>query len=70
MFGSHSGPGRDNDHVPGWRRAGGVHLHLPHQRRAIGVSHILHILRAELDVTMALMGCRNLDAITAAAIRR
>lgn len=37
---------------------------------AIGVSHVLHILRAELEVTMALMGCRNLDAITAAAIRR
>lgn len=37
---------------------------------AIGMSHVLHILRAELEVTMALMGCRNLDAITPESIRR
>lgn len=37
---------------------------------AIGVSHVLHVLRAELEVTMALTGCRNLAAITSTSIRR
>lgn len=37
---------------------------------AVGVSHVLHILRAELEVTMALTGCRDLDAISSAAVRR
>lgn len=37
---------------------------------AIGVSHVIHILRAELEVTMALTGCRDLAAITSAAVRR
>ncbi len=31
---------------------------------ATGVSHVLHMLRAELEVTMALTGCRDLSAIT------
>lgn len=30
---------------------------------AVGVSHVLHILRAELEFAMALTGCRNLEAI-------
>ncbi|QGM99669.1 alpha-hydroxy-acid oxidizing protein [Methylocystis parvus] len=37
---------------------------------AIGVSHVLHVLRAEFEVTMALTGCRSLADITAASIRR
>jgi 4-hydroxymandelate oxidase len=30
---------------------------------AVGVAHVVHILRAELEVAMALTGCRNLGAI-------
>ena len=30
---------------------------------AVGVAHVLHILRAELEVTMALTGSRDLEAI-------
>ncbi len=30
---------------------------------AVGVSHVLHMLRAELELTMALTGCRDLTAI-------
>ncbi len=30
---------------------------------AVGVSHVIQILRAELEVAMALTGCRDLDAI-------
>ncbi len=36
---------------------------------ATGVSHVLYLLRAELEVTMALAGCRDLTAISAAAVR-
>ena len=35
----------------------------------VGVTHVLHLLRAELEVAMALTGCRNLAAIGPAAIR-
>jgi len=31
---------------------------------ATGVAHVLHLLRSELEVTMALMGCRTLADIT------
>jgi 4-hydroxymandelate oxidase len=37
---------------------------------AVGVSHVLHILRAELEATMALTGCPDLASISAASIRR
>jgi 4-hydroxymandelate oxidase len=37
---------------------------------AIGVSHVLHILRAEFEATMALAGCKSLDAITSEFVRR
>ena len=30
---------------------------------ALGVSHVIHILRAELELTMALTGCRELRDI-------
>jgi 4-hydroxymandelate oxidase len=36
---------------------------------AVGVSHVLHLLRAELEVTMALMGCPTLRAITKESLR-
>ncbi|QUS40192.1 alpha-hydroxy-acid oxidizing protein [Tardiphaga alba] len=36
---------------------------------ATGVSHVLYLLRAELEVTMALAGCRDLAAISPAAVR-
>ncbi len=36
---------------------------------AVGVCHVLHILRAELEVAMALTGCRNLDAIGPSVVR-
>lgn len=35
---------------------------------APGVAHVLRILRAELEVTMALTGCRNLAAIDASRV--
>jgi 4-hydroxymandelate oxidase len=37
---------------------------------AVGVSHVLHILRAELEVAMTLTGCRDLRAIGPSLIRR
>ncbi len=37
---------------------------------APGVAHVLRILHAELEVTMALTGCRDLDAITPSLLRR
>lgn len=37
---------------------------------AVGVAHVLHILRAELEVTMALTGSRDLEAITNSLVRR
>jgi len=36
---------------------------------ATGVSHVLYLLRAELEVTMALAGCRDLAAISPQAVR-
>jgi len=36
----------------------------------IGVAHVIQILRAELEVTMALTGCAALDEIDVHAIRR
>ncbi|EBA07813.1 alpha-hydroxy acid oxidase [Sagittula stellata] len=36
---------------------------------ALGVSHVLRLLRDELEVTMALAGCRTLDDITADCIQ-
>lgn len=36
---------------------------------AVGVAHVLHILRAELEVTMALTGCRDLEAVTPSLVR-
>jgi 4-hydroxymandelate oxidase len=36
---------------------------------ALGVSHVIHILRAELELTMALTGCRVLGDISPAFIR-
>lgn len=36
---------------------------------AVGVSHVLHMLRAELEVAMALTGCRTLDDIDHSALR-
>lgn len=35
---------------------------------ATGVAHVLHLLRTELEVTMALTGCPTLDAIEASLI--
>ena len=37
---------------------------------ALGVSHVVRILRAELEVAMALTGCRNLDAVGPHVVRR
>ena len=37
---------------------------------APGVAHVIRILRAELEVTMALCGCKDLSAIDAARVRR
>lgn len=37
---------------------------------AVGVSHVIHILRAELELTMALTGCRDLREIGPALIGR
>lgn len=37
---------------------------------ATGVSHVLYLLRAELEVTMALAGCRDLAAISPECLRR
>ncbi len=36
---------------------------------AVGVAHVMHILRAELEVTMALTGCRDLAAIDSSRVR-
>jgi 4-hydroxymandelate oxidase len=36
----------------------------------VGVTHVLHILRAELEVAMALTGCRDLAAIDSSVVRR
>lgn len=36
---------------------------------AVGVAHVMHILRAELEVTMALTGCRDLAAIGPSHLR-
>jgi len=36
---------------------------------AQGVAHVLRLLRDELEMTMALCGCRDLDAITRAHVR-
>lgn len=37
---------------------------------APGVAHVIRILRAELEVTMALCGCKDLSAIDAARVKR
>ena len=37
---------------------------------AAGVAHVLHVLRAELEVAMALSGCRNLGEIDESVIWR
>ena len=37
---------------------------------AAGVAHVLHLLRAELEVAMVLSGCRNLDEIDESVIWR
>jgi 4-hydroxymandelate oxidase len=37
---------------------------------ALGVAHLLRLLREELEVTMALCGCRDLASITLDAVRR
>ena len=37
---------------------------------AVGVSHVLHILRAELEAAMALTGCRDLAAVGPSLVRR
>jgi len=36
---------------------------------AVGVSHVMHILRAELETAMALTGCRDLGAIGPSVVR-
>jgi 4-hydroxymandelate oxidase len=36
---------------------------------AVGVSHVIHILRAELELTMALTGCRTLKDISSSLVR-
>lgn len=36
----------------------------------IGVAHVLHLLRSELEVAMALMGCRTLADIDASCVQR
>lgn len=36
---------------------------------AVGVSHVLHMLRAELEATMTLTGCRNLSEIDRRVVR-
>jgi len=38
-------------------------LHALSVAGAVGVAHLLHLLRAELEVAMALTGCRKLEAI-------
>jgi 4-hydroxymandelate oxidase len=35
----------------------------------LGVSHVIHILRAELELTMALTGCRDLRDIGPSLVR-
>ncbi|MGD9536212.1 MAG: alpha-hydroxy acid oxidase [Alphaproteobacteria bacterium] len=37
---------------------------------AVGVSHVLHILRAELEAAMAFTGCRNLGEVGLHVLRR
>lgn len=37
---------------------------------AMGVAHVIRLLRDELEMTMALTGCRDLAAITPACLRR
>ncbi|MDT4836291.1 4-hydroxymandelate oxidase [compost metagenome] len=37
---------------------------------AVGVAHVVQILRAELEVAMALTGCRDLSAVSAAWVSR
>jgi len=37
---------------------------------ALGVAHLLRLLREELEVAMALSGCRTLDDITTDSLRR
>lgn len=37
---------------------------------AVGVSHVIQILRAELEAAMALTGCRDLNAIDPSIVRR
>ncbi|WP_336439608.1 alpha-hydroxy acid oxidase [Stutzerimonas stutzeri] len=37
---------------------------------ALGVAHLLRLLREELEVTMALCGCRDLASVTPEALRR
>jgi 4-hydroxymandelate oxidase len=36
---------------------------------ALGVSHVIHMLRAELELTMALTGCRDLRDIGPSLVR-
>ncbi len=36
---------------------------------AVGVSHVLRLLRAELEIAMALTGCRDLHAIDSSCVR-
>lgn len=49
---------------------GRSYIHALAAAGALGVAHLLRSLREELEVTMALCGCRTLDDITAGAVRR
>ncbi len=42
---------------------GRPYLHALATAGAPGVAHVLHLLRVELEMTMALCGCRTLDDI-------
>lgn len=49
---------------------GRPYIHALATAGALGVAHLLRLLREELEVAMALSGCRSLDEITADAVRR
>lgn len=49
---------------------GRPHIHALATAGALGVAHVLRTLREELEMTMALCGCRTLDDINADTVRR
>ncbi|MOA04009.1 L-lactate dehydrogenase [cytochrome] [compost metagenome] len=49
---------------------GRPYIHALATAGALGVAHLLRLLREELEVAMALSGCRTLDEITQDSVRR